>query len=440
VFAGGFDFRAAHDVCSEAADDMATLDLLDALVERSLVTADDSGDGATRYRLLETIRQFALARLDPAEVEGVRHRHARYFAEFVRSARGSQGGDELLQLEFDNLRAAVAFAIGEGDAAMALGLVGRLAQPVNRQTSMLEAESWALVALELPGASDRADALWAHLLVAIARNLQADDAGAEHHARAAIEVEQRLGLPRQQMLRTYLGEAAAWQGKIDVAMAAARDGVEVAEEVGRAVDQVQAMCQLIAFETFLFERSADDALISRCLDLAEGTGYPVVILGAVHIAGLSAAADRPMRAIELFSRVRAAGQRGELRHWVVGVAYGFVPLLEFDNEPLRALGGLREMLTYFRTAGVAFGVRKAVRDFLPAFASIERWETVAVVDGGAGLLAARARLARQATEEARRVLGATAYEQASARGTAMSDDELEAFLLAELEELGIGLA
>ena len=96
------------------------------------------------------------------------------------------------------------------------------------------------------------------------------------------------------------------------------------------------MCQLIAFETFLFERPADEALISRCLDLAEGTGYPLVILGAVHVAGLSAAVEHPERAIELFSRVRAAGAQAELRHWIVGIATGFVPLLEFDNEPLRA--------------------------------------------------------------------------------------------------------
>ena len=97
------------------------------------------------------------------------------------------------------------------------------------------------------------------------------------------------------------------------------------------------------------------------------------------------------------------------------------------------------MLDYFRTAGVAFGVRKAVRDFVPTFAALDRWETVAVIDGGAGLLAVRPRLVRQATEQARRALGDTALRAGVARGKAMSDDELEAFLLAELEELGIGL-
>ena len=233
VFAGGFSLSAAHEVCSDAADEMATLDLLDALVERSLVVPDDSGDGATRYRLLETIRQFAVVRLDPGEGDDVRRRHARYFAEVVRSVRRSRGGDQVLQLEFDDLRAAVAFAIGQRDAALALGLVGRLARPASRQTSMLEAERWALAALELPGARDQPDALGAHLLVALARNFQADDAGTEHHARAAIEVEQRLGLPRQLMLQMMLAEGAAWQGKIDVAMAAAREGAELAQRRGR---------------------------------------------------------------------------------------------------------------------------------------------------------------------------------------------------------------
>ena len=81
VFAGGFDLQSACAVGGpEDADDYAVLDLLDALVRKSLLVADSSL-GRTRFSMLETIREFAeeqlVARGEAAEV---RTAHARYFA------------------------------------------------------------------------------------------------------------------------------------------------------------------------------------------------------------------------------------------------------------------------------------------------------------------------------------------------------------------------
>ena len=79
VFAGGFDLAGAHAV-GGSADEFTTLDLLDALVRKSLLVADRSS-GKTRFSTLETIRQFAkeqLAQLD--WTDDTRTAHARYFA------------------------------------------------------------------------------------------------------------------------------------------------------------------------------------------------------------------------------------------------------------------------------------------------------------------------------------------------------------------------
>ncbi len=79
VFAGGFDIESA---CAIAGSDdiFATIDLLDALVRKSLVTADRSS-GRTRYGMLETIRQYAEERLaDSGAAAEARTAHARYFA------------------------------------------------------------------------------------------------------------------------------------------------------------------------------------------------------------------------------------------------------------------------------------------------------------------------------------------------------------------------
>ena len=81
VFAGGFDLQSACAVAgSDDIDEYAILDLLDALVRKSLLVADRSS-GRTRFSMLETIRQFAEEQLVASgEATEVRTAHARYFA------------------------------------------------------------------------------------------------------------------------------------------------------------------------------------------------------------------------------------------------------------------------------------------------------------------------------------------------------------------------
>jgi predicted ATPase len=82
VFAGGFDLQSACAVGGfDGSDDYAVLDLLDALVRKSLLVADRSS-GRTRFSMLETIRQFAEEQLVASgAADEVRAAHARYFAE-----------------------------------------------------------------------------------------------------------------------------------------------------------------------------------------------------------------------------------------------------------------------------------------------------------------------------------------------------------------------
>jgi predicted ATPase len=79
VFAGGFDLQSACAVMGSD-DDLATLDLLDALVRKSLLVADRLS-GRTRFSMLETIRQFAEEQLVAGgEASEIRAAHSRYFA------------------------------------------------------------------------------------------------------------------------------------------------------------------------------------------------------------------------------------------------------------------------------------------------------------------------------------------------------------------------
>ena len=100
VFAGGWTLEAAEAVCSgDGIEPDDVLDLLLQLVRKSLVVAEESRDGAERYRLLETLRQYAHERLTEAgEVETVHGRHANCYlalaeeaAPAARSGRGPTG-------------------------------------------------------------------------------------------------------------------------------------------------------------------------------------------------------------------------------------------------------------------------------------------------------------------------------------------------------------
>ncbi|HEY6072494.1 MAG TPA: hypothetical protein VIV15_03660, partial [Anaerolineales bacterium] len=113
VFAGGWTFEAAEAVCS----DLEVLDLLPQLVNKSLVMAEDEAAGK-RYRLLETIRQYARDKLlEAGEAENVRNLHMEYFLRL-----GELGGPKIdtseilkwipvLEAEHDNFRAAFEWSL-----------------------------------------------------------------------------------------------------------------------------------------------------------------------------------------------------------------------------------------------------------------------------------------------------------------------------------------
>ncbi|MDQ4104255.1 MAG: NB-ARC domain-containing protein, partial [Actinomycetota bacterium] len=88
VFAGGWTLDAAEQVCPGGEiDRYGVLDLLTGLVDKSLVTTDERGS-ETRYRLLETVRQYAAVRLaDTGEADDLRERHLAYYLALVEAAQ-----------------------------------------------------------------------------------------------------------------------------------------------------------------------------------------------------------------------------------------------------------------------------------------------------------------------------------------------------------------
>ena len=129
VLAGGFDLPAAATLCGAASDAGQVLDVLSALVDKSLVQADDGAGGEVRYVMLETIRHFARQRLaDSPDAAAVRDRHLAYFLQLAEAIgpRIEQGDEAVfldrLDLDLDNLRAALDWAEQSGDVERFLRL------------------------------------------------------------------------------------------------------------------------------------------------------------------------------------------------------------------------------------------------------------------------------------------------------------------------------
>ena len=127
VFMGGFDLEAAQAVAAiTEAEQFQVLDQLSLLVDKSLVTADDES-GVMRFRLLETMRQYALEKLsESGEADEVRDRHRDHY---VAAAVAFDPGDPLVEWaesEIDNIRAAHTWSVDKAEFETALGFVSSL--------------------------------------------------------------------------------------------------------------------------------------------------------------------------------------------------------------------------------------------------------------------------------------------------------------------------
>jgi predicted ATPase/class 3 adenylate cyclase len=192
VFVGGCTFEAAESVCG------ADADTLQSLIDKSLVRKRQTEEGS-RYWMLETIREFALERLDAqGETSRLRHLHAEYYV-----ALGERESPELrgpgqaaalrrLESEHPDLRAAIAWAHADGRGELALRLAAFLWRFWWVRGLLTEGRRWLDLVLALP--VERSEALRATVLEGAAALAwgQADAEQAEARAEEALKLYRRL--------------------------------------------------------------------------------------------------------------------------------------------------------------------------------------------------------------------------------------------------------
>ena len=338
VFIGGFDLAAAETVCAdEALDSLDILDLLGSLVDKSLVLSG-AQDAKTRYRWLDTLREYAHAKLvgGSGDAPGTAARHAQHYFGLAKQGRdGMQGPQQRawldrLDLEQDNLRAAMATAQRPGsgvDALVALKMAVALqnfwimrggagegravvramlaqaevqAMPMAQAHALYVGAALALTQGELPEALDM-----------LQRCLQL-----RRDAAAPVEVAATLST----LAVTLLGS-----GDVDGARGAAAEAVAMFRACGYRVGEAIALVQLGEVQTH--RGNLDDArshlqaalTIARDLKHPETEGEAELALGDIEAeAGQAVAAGQHYQ--RSLGVCTAAGDRRGAAHarWALG--------------------------------------------------------------------------------------------------------------------------
>jgi predicted ATPase/class 3 adenylate cyclase len=326
VFPGASALEAIEEICSgDPVERDDVMDLVTGLVSRSLVVAEDS-DLGTRFRLLETIRQYGEERLaDWGETESVLTRHARFYADLsTRAAEHLYGPEQLvwakqINVERDNIRSALAHAIDANDGVLAVQLVANHSHHHSYAGMGDVFEIPASRVIDLPNARDETGyprvlmaAAWhAHLRGALDR--------ADELSKEAIETHSRLPATR----RLPRVEWDAWSLKAMAALAA-----------GDYADALSAY--------------------TRASELAAADGYPG--LAAISLAvGVNTALlgggevqEANDKAAEALALARQSGM-----HAAIVISLNSLALTLVDIDPERARALLQESIERSSTQGEA---------------------------------------------------------------------------------------
>ena len=281
VFLGGFDLDAAEAVVGGGdVERYQVLDQLTLLVDKSLLVADDIG-GRTRYRMLETVRQYAAEKLEECgEADAVRARHRDHYTALaadldIPACTNYERCLERAEIEIDNLRAAFGWSRENSDVALAMALASSLQPLWLVRGRILEGLAWFDAAL-----SDL-DAQHLEAAAAVRARALADKAMLDAYlgidsigqAEEALAIARELDEPAllARTLTTY-GFIAGESYDAEVARACFAEAIGLA----RALDDRWRLSQILALQA-LSARTGGDPVGVRASaeegrDLAEAIG------------------------------------------------------------------------------------------------------------------------------------------------------------------------
>jgi predicted ATPase/class 3 adenylate cyclase len=360
IFVGGFDLAAAEAVCgAEPLDPLDMLDLVDSLVEESLVMLDPTPDG-TRYRMLETLREYAHEKLVlSGDAAATAERHAAHFFVVAKQARdGFEGAQQAMwvrrvEADLDNLRAAMATArAGGADPMLAAKLPVALQGFWVTRGYIGEGRELVRAALALPAiqASDMARAHTLYVGAALAYT-QGDPIEAQQLLETCLALRRQMDDTAGVAMTLSTLSMARWdRGDAEAALAAELEALQLFRDLGHHVGEVIGLLHLghIHIPRSSWDEAREHVEQARQgalqLQNLELEAECELLLGEVALAG----GDNPAAAAHLalsLQRYREAGDRtGEAKaHRSLGrCALQADALAEARSRLNRALGSFRD--------------------------------------------------------------------------------------------------
>lgn len=353
VFPGGWTLAAAEAVCAgEPIGKEEVVYLLIAIVEKSLVLASEDGD---RYRMLETVRQYAREKLTESGSEALREQHRDYFLALAEEAaqqlRGPEQAAWLRRLEddHDNLRAGLEWSFMQASVVEGLQLCGSLARFWMDHAHFAEGREWCARMLTLPGAEkrtlDRARALDSGGVLAY---FQGDYAAARGMHEESLAIAREQGNRRRVASSLACLSSVAFEQGDDIASRALQEeNLAILRELGNRNGIATALNNLGHVSAVQGDIAAARALYEESLAIGRELG------NRAHIA------------VALGSLATVASQQGEISFAEALFRESLTIARELGNRYVmaRALSGLGEVAVVrgeFATAQALHGESLAI--------------------------------------------------------------------------------
>jgi predicted ATPase/transcriptional regulator with XRE-family HTH domain len=379
VFAGGFTLQAVEQL--EAGGETALL--LHSLIAKSLVSTGDANDGARRFALLETLREFALEQLATQEGEaGPRTQHSCYFLALAEeAARQLTGPDRMpwllqLEVELENLRAALRWlCVHDGDAAQRLA--GTLREFWYLRGYYGEGRVWAQQALAAAGAPTLARAGVLLALGQLASN-QGDTRNARRYLAEAVTIYRTHGdLAGVARTLVELGWAVYLAYEQQASAALFRESLALAQQLGHRVLMAHAITSLT--HVLVYEGAYTPELrayieegIVLCRQLNDSHGLAQALINLSTFNAQTGDYATALRVIDEAAQVAAADELRPDRAWIDAA---WSELTMVAGEDMAGVAErLRRAFAYFEEAGYGEGMF-IVRHHLGELARRQgRWE------------------------------------------------------------------
>jgi predicted ATPase/class 3 adenylate cyclase len=452
VFAAGFDAQAAVAVVGEGLESWDVLDVLAHLTAKSMLVADTTAEGTTRYRMLETMRHYARERLgvQGGDPDHWWSRHADYYAELARViGEALLGPDEIawrrrMAVELDDLRAAVNWSLDQPDDDRCVQIVAALSVQA-AQSDIAGIGTWAERCVERARAAP--PPLRTAVLGAAAWNMAR---GADPHGAIAIGLDAlRDGLPSgwPSSYLPFMALSLAWglQGRVDKAATVAAGGHAALDAAGASpVGHTHLYCvEAMSTADPDDARRLAEAALSNAQACHNPTGLAVgwFAIGSAHIPHDP---TRDFAALERSIAITRNGAGDGVYPFALMLAALFASGAG-DIETAIAL--LDEALRHGRDSGNQNTVAVAVALGVIVMTDLGQLEVAAVLSGAGGDLAVSVLWTPHHVSQYEDViarlrveLGSPAFDAAFAKGAAMSIDQAAVFFVSELARIRSSLA